>query len=40
MIKISISWSVILLQHTQLVVAGEGLTGVLIDKVNLFLLEE
>ena len=40
MIKISIPWSAILLEDTQLVVAGEGITGVLIDKVNLFLLEE
>ena len=40
MIKISVPWSAILLLHTQLVVAGGGITGVLIDKINLFLLEE
>ena len=37
MIKISVSWSVILLKQTQLEVAGGGITGILIDKINLFL---
>ena len=36
MIKISIPWSAILLSQTQLVVAGGGITGILIDKINLF----